>query len=75
MHRRSFGLSATRLAAASASLLAFVLPGLAQADGMRISGPVVHDNLAVYFVRGPSSSGRVPLTLQEAMANGFVKVH
>jgi hypothetical protein len=70
MHRRSFG-----LAAASASLLAFFLPGLAQAEGTRISGPVVHENLAIYFVHGSSASGAVPLTLQEAMAKGTVKVH
>ncbi len=70
MHRRSFG-----LAAASASLLAFLLPGLARAEGIHISGPVVHENLAIYFVHGPSASGPVPLTLQEAMAKGAVKVH
>ena len=70
MHRRSFG-----LAAVSASLLAFLLPGLARAEGVRISGPVVHENLAIYFVHGPSASGPVPLTLQEAMAKGTVTVH
>lgn len=70
MHRRSFG-----LAAVSASLLAFLLPGLARAEGIQISGPVVHENLAIYFVHGPSASGAVPLTLQEAMAKGTVKVH
>jgi hypothetical protein len=69
MHRRSFG-----LAAVSASLLAFLLPGPAGAEGVRISGPVVHENLAIYFIHGPSASGPVPLTLQEAMAKGSVKV-
>jgi hypothetical protein len=87
---RSFGLSATRLsatrlagtrlagtklAAASASLLALVLPGFAHADATRISGPVVHENLAVYFVHGLSAAGRVPLTLQEALAKGIVRVN
>lgn len=40
----------------------------------RVSGPHVHDNLAVYFVHGPSAPGAVPLTLAEAMAAGSVKV-
>jgi hypothetical protein len=70
MHRRSFG-----LAAASASLLAFLVPGLARAEGVQISGPVTHENLAIYLVHGPSAAGPVPLTLQEAMAKGTVKVH
>ena len=70
MHRRSFG-----LAAVSASLLAFLLPAPAGADGLRISGPVIHENLAIYFVHGPSAAGPVPLTLQEAMAKGTVTVH
>jgi hypothetical protein len=40
----------------------------------RISGPHVHDNLAVYFLHGPSAGGAVPLTLAEALAKGGVKV-
>ena len=43
-------------------------------QGMRISGPHVHENLAVYFVHGVSVGGAVPLTLQEALAKGSVKV-
>ena len=39
-----------------------------------ISGPHVHGNLAVYFVHGPSAPGPVPLTLQEALAKGSVRV-
>ena len=39
-----------------------------------ISGPHVHENLAVYFVHGPSAPGPVPLTLQEALAKGSVRV-
>ena len=39
-----------------------------------ISGPHVHENLAVYFVHGPSAAGPVPLTLQEALAKGSVRV-
>lgn len=40
----------------------------------RLSGPLVHGNLAVYFVHGPSQSGPVPLSLQEAMARKLVVV-
>lgn len=69
MHRRSFG-----LAAVSASLLAFVSPASSGAEGVRLSGPVVHENLAIYFVHGPSAGGPVPLTLQEALAKGVVTV-
>ena len=42
--------------------------------GQRISGPIVHENLAVYFIHGKSAPGKVPLTLEEAMAKGVVKV-
>ncbi len=41
----------------------------------RLLKPVTHKNLSIYFVRGPSSSGPVPLTLQEALAKGTVNVH
>ena len=44
------------------------------ADGYRLSGPVLHGNLAIYFVHGKSRSGPVPLTLQEAMAKKIVEV-
>jgi hypothetical protein len=40
----------------------------------RISSPVTHENLAVYFVRGASAGGAVPLTLQEALSKGAVQV-
>ena len=40
----------------------------------RVSGPVVHENIAVYFVHGASAPGPVPLTLQEALAKGTVEV-
>jgi hypothetical protein len=49
--------------------------GSALADqSVRISGPHVHDNLAVYFVHGAGTGGPVPLTLQEALAKGHVQV-
>jgi hypothetical protein len=56
-------------------MLSLVGPGAAQApEANRISGPIVHENLAVYFIHGKSAPGKVPLTLEEAMANGAVKV-
>ena len=62
-------LAAAALATAGAS------GGAALADqGMRISGPHSHANLAVYFVHGVSAGGAVPLTLQEALDKGQVQV-
>jgi hypothetical protein len=46
----------------------------AEPEAYRISGPVVHENLHIYFVHGKSADGPVPLTLQEALANGSVQV-
>jgi hypothetical protein len=46
----------------------------AEPEPYRISGPVVHENLAIYFVHGPSAAGPVPLTLQEALAQGSAQV-
>jgi hypothetical protein len=43
-------------------------------DGYRLSDPVSHGNLAIYFVHGKSRSGPVPLTLQEALAKKVVEV-
>jgi hypothetical protein len=60
-------------AAAFAALGTGAWPDPADA-GQRISGPHVHDNLAVYFVHGPSAGGPVPLTLAEALARGKVQV-
>lgn len=40
-----------------------------------VTAPATHDNLAVYFVRGTSAPGPVPLTLQEAISSGAVTVH
>src|SRR5436190_3404752 len=68
MHRRL-------LAALAASSLAFLTLSVARADEYRISGPVVHDNLAIYLVHGKSAGGPVPLTLGEALVKGTVKVH
>jgi len=46
----------------------------AEPEPYRISGPVVHENLAIYFIHGPSAAGPVPLTLQEALAQGSAQV-
>ncbi|MGO9170476.1 MAG: ARPP-1 family domain-containing protein [Rhodomicrobium sp.] len=61
------------LAATAAAFAAF-MPGKARAAGPDISGPFTHGNLAIYFVHGGNAPGPVPLTLQEAMAKGTVRV-
>jgi hypothetical protein len=64
------------LTALAASSLAFLsLGSTPRADEYRVSGPVVHDNLAIYLVHGKSAAGPVPLTLAEALAKSAVKVH
>src|SRR2546430_7162669 len=71
MHRRSL------LALAALSLPLWLSSGslVARADSAsRITGPVVHGNLAVYFVHGASSAGAVPLTLAEALDAKKVRV-
>lgn len=45
------------------------------ADARSIAEPVAHENLAIYFIKGPSEAGPVPLTLDEAIEKGDVKVH
>jgi hypothetical protein len=66
------------LAAVSVSPLlffSFAGSGGAQApQPNQLSEPLVHENLAIYFIRGPSVPGKVPLTLEEAMAAGTVRV-
>ena len=53
--------------------LPFVASAFADA-GIQVSSPIVHDNLAIYLVHGSGGGGGVPLTLQEALAKGAVKV-
>ena len=66
------------LAAAAASpLLLLAITGVAAAQtptGTRLSGPLVYENLAVYFIHGKSAAGKLPLTLDEALARGVVLV-
>jgi hypothetical protein len=61
------------LAAAAVPLAASFSAGAASAP-VRVSDPVSHENLSVYFIRGVSEPGPVPLSLQEAMARGVVTV-
>ena len=64
------------LIAAAFGPLAAMLSSPSHADEtMRITGPAVHENLAVYFIHGKSAGGPVPLSLNEAMAAGKVVVH
>jgi hypothetical protein len=60
---------------ATSAVIAAAFPGRARADAApRISGPYTYENLTVYFVHGASTAGPVPLTLQEALAKGTVRV-
>jgi hypothetical protein len=49
-------------------------PRARAAEELRITGPITHRNLSVYFVHGRSAAGPVPLTLQEALAKRTVVV-
>jgi len=53
--------------------LAVAVPSSADTD-TRVSGPHVHENLAVYFIHGASAPGPAPLTLQEALDKGSVRI-
>jgi len=47
------------------------------ADATTVSGPTVHGNLAIYLLHGSAAggaAGAVPLTLQEALNKGSVRV-
>jgi hypothetical protein len=69
-----------RISALATSSLAFVLAfaGATHAaqtsEPALVTGPVSHDNLAVYFIHGASKSGPVPLTLEEALTTKAVEV-
>ncbi|MGE0735201.1 MAG: DUF6569 family protein [Alphaproteobacteria bacterium] len=62
----------------AAALLASAAPvaSFAAAPGdYRVSGPYVHDNLAVYLIHGKSAAGtRTPTPLQEALDAGKIRV-
>lgn len=72
LSRRNF------VAAVCATPMACVIPAssfAAISGERRVSGPFVHDNLAIYLVHGASASGPAPLTLAEAMARGKTRVY
>lgn len=55
--------------------IAFGLASSASAaSSPRVADPSGHANLAVYFLRGTSAPGPVPLTLAEALAKGTVTI-
>ncbi len=65
-----------QFAAAAGLALALADDGAAlAAEPGRISGPFVHETLAVYFVHGAALRGPVPLTLEEALAKHKVRIH
>jgi cell envelope opacity-associated protein A len=43
-------------------------------EGSHVSGPIVHDNLAIYLVHASGAGSAVPLTLQEALDRTAVRV-
>jgi hypothetical protein len=63
------------IAAAMAPFAAGLASARAGEPGPEVLDPVTHDNLSVYFVRGTSAAGPVPLTLGEALLKGSVTVH
>lgn len=58
----------------SIGFIALGAPGGQAAPGYRVSGPFTHENLSLYFVHGEADKGPVPLTLEEALARGKVRV-
>jgi ARG and Rhodanese-Phosphatase-superfamily-associated Protein domain len=70
MRRRTF----MGFVACCAALLPVGSSVVAAADGLRVSGPIVHDNLAIYFLHGTTTGDAVPVSLEEAIAKGRVKV-
>ena len=58
------------------SLFAVSVPGISRAgEARQLSGPVAHENLAIYFIKGPSQGGPIPLSLDEGLEKASVKVH
>lgn len=72
MHRRSVIRCAA--AALAAVTLGSALPAVA-AEDYRLSGPYTHENLSIYLIHGPGRAGPVPLSLEEALKGGVVRVH
>jgi hypothetical protein len=70
---------ATPIAFAAATLggalFGFGTAGAAPDTNLKISEPVLHENLAIYLVRGQSTPGAVPATLEEALLKKTIVVH
>lgn len=64
----------TALRASAATATLFTLSLSAAASDYTLSEPVSYKNLSIWFVKGPSAEGPVPLTLQEALESGSVQV-
>lgn len=66
---------AIHFAIAMAPLFGLAVAAASRAETpAKVTGPHTHENLSIYFIHGPSSSGPVPLTLEEALAKNFVEV-
>jgi len=69
-----------RIAALAALAAGIALPPATQAADLRaadyrLSGPYTHGNLTLYMIHGkPGDTGKPPLTLQEALQRGTVRV-
>ncbi len=68
-----------RITALAALAAGIALPAAEAADlralDYRLSGPYTHGNLTLYMIHGkPGDTGEPPLTLQEALQKGFVRV-
>ncbi len=69
-----------RIAALAALAAGIALPAATQAADLkaadyRLSGPYSHGNLTLYMIHGkPGDTGKPPLTLQEALQRGTVRV-
>jgi hypothetical protein len=73
MSIRSFALG---LAASLATLpLAAAFAVTAKAETPRVAPPISHEAVSVYFLKGVSTPGPVPLTLAEALEKGGIEVH
>ena len=72
------GIAATMLAQSSQPPKQAASPkqaaGTASIDAMRISGPYIHKNLAVYLIHADKRDDREFLTLNEGLKSGKVKV-
>ena len=75
MRQRTFS-AVVVLVAALSTLLWATQPTVVAADGeYRLTGPYTHNNLAIYLIhREIGDVSPVPLTLEEAMQQGLVKV-